>query len=244
NGYDGDLTGVLSALAYDRAIFRGRAQLAAGRFAAQRFAAELRKVGVRSSKSSRAGTAPAGAAKVASQRSMTVGELSRFVNVPSNNFAAEMLLKGLGARYREKGSTRLGASVARQTLARLGVRPRIEDGSGLSRANRTTPQQVVRLLEGIYGGDTGRAFRASLAVAGRTGTVARRMRGTRAAGNCRVKTGTLSNVSALAGYCRARTGRDITFALLMNRVSPPGARAIQDRIAISIARLDEGPPEG
>ncbi|MGH2917242.1 MAG: D-alanyl-D-alanine carboxypeptidase/D-alanyl-D-alanine-endopeptidase [Solirubrobacteraceae bacterium] len=238
NGYDGDLTGVLSALAYDRGIFRGRARLDAGRFAAQRFAAELRRLGVRTTKSSRAGTAPAGAASVASWRSMNVGELSRFVNVPSNNFAAEMLLKGLGARYRGKGATGTGASVVRQTLAGFGVRPRIEDGSGLSRANRTTPLEVVRLLEGMYATDAGLAFRASLAVAGRTGTVARRMRGTRAAGRCQVKTGTLSNVSALAGYCRARNGRDISFALLMNRVSPAGARAIQDRIAIAIARLD------
>ncbi|MGH2839797.1 MAG: D-alanyl-D-alanine carboxypeptidase, partial [Solirubrobacteraceae bacterium] len=178
------------------------------------------------------------AASVASWRSMSVGELSRFVNVPSNNFAAEMLLKGLGARYRGKGATGTGASVVRQTLAGFGVRPRIEDGSGLSRANRTTPLEVVRLLEGMYATDAGLAFRASLAVAGRTGTVARRMRGTRAAGRCQVKTGTLSNVSALAGYCRARNGRDISFALLMNRVSPAGARAIQDRIAIAIARLD------
>lgn len=241
NGYDGEITGVLSGLAYDRGIFRGHAQLSAGRFAAQRLAAELRKVGVRSSRSSRAGTAPEGAAKIANWRSMTVADLARFTNVPSNNFAAEMLLKGLGARYRGKGSTSAGASVARSTLAKLGVRPQIRDGSGLSRANRTTPQQVARLLEQIYAADAGVAFRGSLAVAGRTGTVARRMRGTLAAGNCQVKTGTLSNVSALAGYCRARTGRDITFALLMNRVSPSGARAIQDRIAISIARLSEAP---
>jgi len=151
-----------------------------------------------------------------------------------------MLLKGLGARYRAKGSTRAGASVARQTLAGLGVHPRIADGSGLSRANRTSPRQVVRMLERVRAdAAAGPALRASLAVAGRTGTVAGRMRGTRAAGRCNVKTGTLSNVSALAGYCRARDGRDIAFALLMNRVSPPGARAIQDRIAVAIARLDQ-----
>lgn len=239
HGYDGDLTGVLSALAYDRGIFRGRAQLAAGRFAAQRFAAQLRRAGVRSANSSRAGTAPAGAARIARWRSVNVAELSRFINVPSNNFASEMLLKGLGARYRGEGSTRAGASVVSQTLAGLGVRSRIADGSGLSRSNRTTPREVVRLLERIYSDDAGPAFRSSLAVAGRTGTVARRMRGTRAAGRCEVKTGTLSDVSALAGYCRARDGRDIAFALLMNRVNPQRARALQDRIAISIARLDE-----
>jgi D-alanyl-D-alanine carboxypeptidase/D-alanyl-D-alanine-endopeptidase (penicillin-binding protein 4) len=239
SGYDHELPGVLSALAYDRGIYRGRAQLAAGRFAAQRFAAELRKQGIRSTNHSRAGTAPAGATQIASWRSRSVAEMTRLTNVPSDNFAAEMLLKGLGARYRDKGSTRQGTSVVRQTLAGFGAKPRVRDGSGLSRSNRTTPRQVVRLLEGIYDDDAGAAFRASLAVAGRTGTVAGRMRGTRAAGRCKVKTGTLSNVSALAGYCRARTGRDISFALLMNRISPPRARALQDRIAVGIARLSE-----
>jgi len=237
-GYDHELPGVLSALAYDRGIHRGRAQLTAGRFAAQRFAAELRRKGIRSTRRSRSGTAPAGATVLARWSSRDIGAISKLINVPSDNFAAEMLLKGLGARYRGKGTTRHGASVVRQTLAELGARPRIRDGSGLARSNRTTPHQVVRMLEGMYPDAAGPAFRASLAVAGRSGTVAGRMRGTPAAGRCKLKTGTLSNVSALAGYCRARTGRDISFALLMNRVNPSGARAIQDRIAIAIARLD------
>ena len=64
------------------------------------------------------------------------------------------------------------------------------------------------------------------------------MRGTLAQDNCHVKTGTLRDVSALAGYCRARDGREISFALLMNRVNPSSARALQDRIAVAIARLD------
>jgi len=239
DGYDGEVGGVLSALAYGRGIFGGRAQLAAGRFAARRFAAELDRAGVRTARSARAGSMPAGAVRVAGVPSLNVGELSRRVNVPSDNFAAEMLLKGVGARRRGAGSTRAGAAVVRGTLASFGVRPRVSDGSGLSRTNRTSPQQVVRLLEHVAAADARDAFRSSLAVAGRSGTVRRRMRGTAAQDSCRVKTGTLSNVSALAGYCRSRDGRDITFALLFNRVNPAGARALQDRIAVAIARLDE-----
>jgi len=238
NGYDGEIGGVLSALAYGRGIYGGRAQLAAGRFAARRFDAELQRAGVRSLKSARAGSAPAGAVEVAGIRSRSVAELSRRVNVPSDNFAAEMLLKGVGASRRGAGSTPAGAAVVRETMASLGLRPRISDGSGLSRANRTSPRQVVRMLERLAAGDARAAFRASLAVAGRSGTVRRRMRGTVAQDNCRVKTGTLRDVSTLAGYCRARDGRDIAFALLMNRVNPSGARALQDRIAVAIARLD------
>jgi D-alanyl-D-alanine carboxypeptidase/D-alanyl-D-alanine-endopeptidase (penicillin-binding protein 4) len=241
-GYDPDLGGVLSALAYDRGFFRGALRLDAARFAAQRFAAQLRAIGVQSSGPARAGTAPAGAGEIAGQPSMDVATMIAFVNVPSNNFAAEMLLKAVGRRVGLRGSTRAGAAVVRATLAQIGLHPRVGDGSGLSRANRTTPRDVVGLLERMDAADVGGAFRGSLAVAGRTGTVKSRMRATLAAARCNVKTGTLRAVSALAGYCRTRGGRDIAFALLMNGVRNfTGAHAIQDRIAAAIARLDGAP---
>jgi D-alanyl-D-alanine carboxypeptidase/D-alanyl-D-alanine-endopeptidase (penicillin-binding protein 4) len=241
DGYDNEIGGVLSALSYGRGIYRGRAQLAAGRFAARRFDAELERAGVHSVGSARAGSASAGAVTVAGVSSASVAQLSQLINVPSDNFGAEMLLKGVGARRRGVGSTRAGAAVVRDTMASFGVRPHVADGSGLSRADRTSPRQVVRLLEHVGATDARDAFRASLAVAGRSGTVRRRMRGTPAQDNCRLKTGTLSDVSSLAGYCRSRDGRDISFALLMNRVNPPAARALQDRIAVAIARLDGRP---
>lgn len=236
-GYDGEVGGVLSALAYGRGLYGGRAQTAAGRFAARRFAAELQRAGVRSSGSARAGTAPAGSVEVATIRSGDIAQLSRKINVPSDNFAAEMLLKAVGAHVRHVGSTRAGAAVVRETLASFGVRPQVVDGSGLSRSDRTSPRQIVRMLEHVDAGEVGAAFKGSLAVAGRSGTVRRRMRGTVAQDNCRLKTGTLHDVSALAGYCRTSDGRDISFALLMNHVNPSGARALQDRIAVAIAGL-------
>ncbi len=241
-GYDSDLGGVLSGLAYDRGIFGGRAQLGVARFAATRFSALLRSAGVRSTKRSRAGSAPANANTIAVVRSPSVRTLIASVNVPSNNFAAEMLLKTLGARYGGGGSTSRGAAVVRRTLDDIALRPRVSDGSGLSRRNRTTPRDVVNLLDRMNKPDVQGVFRTSLAKVGQTGTARRRMRGTPAFKRCRVKTGTLRSVSALAGYCRARGGRDIAFALLMNRVSSvAAAHAIQDRITTAIARLDSAP---
>jgi D-alanyl-D-alanine carboxypeptidase/D-alanyl-D-alanine-endopeptidase (penicillin-binding protein 4) len=241
-GYDFDLGGVLSALAYDRGVFRGRVRLDAASFAAGRFATQLRAAGVQVSGASRSGGAPPEARTVASVASMPVGRLVRFINVPSNNFAAEMLFKELGARYRDAGTTAAGADVVRDTLDDFGVRPRIADGSGLSRANRATPRQVVRLLERMHNQDIASTFRASLAVAGVTGTVKARMRATPASGRCQVKTGTLRGVSALAGYCRAAGGRDIGFALMFNRANTYLAKARENRIAAAIARLS-GPPD-
>jgi len=169
--------------------------------------------------------------------SRPVGELARYINVPSNNFAAEMLFRELGARYRDDGSLAAGADVVRDTLDDFGVRPRIVDGSGLSRANRATPRQVVRLLERMHNQDIARTFRESLAVTGVSGTVKSRMRRTAAAGRCSVKTGTLRLVSALAGYCRTADGRDIGFALMSNQANTFAAKAREDRIAVAIARL-------
>ncbi len=77
-----------------------------------------------------------------------------------------------------------------------------------------------------------------MALAGSTGTIRRRMRGTPAAGKCRAKTGTLNGVSALAGYCPARDGGDVAFAVLMQRVGIFTAHGAQDRIAAAIARWD------
>lgn len=240
-GYDSDLGGVLSALAYDRGIDRGRARLDAPRFAAARFAAELKAAGVTAAGKSQAGRAPDGAKTVAFAESMPVSELIRYINVPSNNFAAEMLFRDLGARFGDLGSLPQGAHVVRTTLDDFGVRPKIVDGSGLSRSDRTSPREIVRLLDRMDDPDVATTFHASLAVAGRTGTVKARMRGTPADGRCSVKTGTLRLVSGLSGYCRTAGGRDIGFSIMTNRANTYTAKAREDRIAAAIARLS-GPP--
>ena len=240
-GYDPELGGVLSALAYDRGIFRGRARLDAARFAAARFAERLRAAGVRAERGSRAGIAPRQAETLAEVESPSVAALARLINTPSNNFAAEMLLKALGARVRDRGTRTTGADVVRDTLDDFGVRPRIIDGSGLSRRNRATPREVVRLLERMHNQDVARSFRESLAVTGLSGTVRRRMRGTAAARRCQVKSGTLRGVSALAGYCRTAGGRDVAFALMTNRANTFVAKERENRIVAAIARLRSAP---
>ena len=160
------------------------------------------------------------------------------MNVPSDNYLAEMLLKGLGAAHGEGGTTAAGAAAARAALDDIGVRPRIVDGSGLTRRNRTTPRQVVRLLQRVANMAFAQTFTASLPVAGATGTLQRRMRGTAAAGACRAKTGTLRYTSNLAGYCTSGDGGVVAFALLMNGVNVGAAHGIQDRIAAALARWD------
>ena len=123
---------------------------------------------------------------------------------PSDNFFAEMLVKDLGARFGGAGTTAAGASVVARTIsALLGIHPAVVDGSGLSPADHTSPYQVADLLVGLAPTPIGAVLREHMAVAGRTGTLAKRMRNTGAAGRCEGKTGTLTGVSNLVGYCQS-----------------------------------------
>jgi D-alanyl-D-alanine carboxypeptidase/D-alanyl-D-alanine-endopeptidase (penicillin-binding protein 4) len=219
----------LSALTYNRMSTPPRA-------AASAFRRALRRRGVAVDGGTRVGAAPAQTPVLAQQASPTVAEMARRTNVPSDNFAAEMLLKGLGRAFGAGGSTAQGAGVVRSTLAGLGLGTRLIDGSGLSRADRTSPRQVVGLLQTLAARPEGPAFEASLPTAGRTGTLSERMEGTAAQDRCHAKTGTLTGVSGLAGYCDTSRGALVAFAFLMNGVSTWGARRLQDRMTVTLAR--------
>jgi D-alanyl-D-alanine carboxypeptidase/D-alanyl-D-alanine-endopeptidase (penicillin-binding protein 4) len=234
-GYDRDIGGVLSALALNRGFSKDGKPAAQ---AAAQFAKTLRTDGIRVEGRSGAGTTPAEARELASVSSPPMRDIIRLTNVPSDNFLAEMLVKDLGAEFADAGTTAAGVGVVKTQLEAFGLTPQVVDGSGLSRADRTTPRQVVHLLEAMHGQEVAGAFEGSLAVAGRTGTIRRRMRGTAAQDRCRAKTGTLIGVSALAGLCDSASGHTIAFAMLMNRTSVARAHGVQDRVAAAIARYD------
>ena len=135
-----------------------------------------------------------------------------------------------------RGTTSAGAKIAARFAKRIGGRPsRLADGSGLSRLNRASPYRVVKLLLAMRQRDEWPAFSRSLSIAGRDGTLGTRMRSGPARGHCRGKTGTLSDVSAVSGYCRARSGDTYAFSILMNGVDTYGARSIQDRMLQALA---------
>ena len=160
----------------------------------------------------------------------------QLTNTPSDNFFAEMLLKGLGARFSGHGTTAAGAAVVRADLAAgFGIRPQLYDGSGLSRSDHTSPLQVVTLLKGMA---TNSAFVQSLAIAGETGTLQDEMNETRAQSRCRGKTGTLHDVASLVGYCQARDGHTLAFAFLMNFVDPNFGHDTEANMAVGVANYN------
>jgi D-alanyl-D-alanine carboxypeptidase/D-alanyl-D-alanine-endopeptidase (penicillin-binding protein 4) len=183
------------------------------------------------------GTAHETAVPLASTESVPLERILRFTNHVSDNFTAEILLKQLGAGFALQGTTAAGAEVVHRLLAEQQIPTagvRIVDGSGLSRLDRLTAASVVGMLQSSWLNQELREILiGALPVAGRSGTLIRRMRGTVAAGRVRAKTGTLSVASALSGYVK----RKYAFSIIQNGspVSHFWARRAQDRFAAVLA---------
>jgi D-alanyl-D-alanine carboxypeptidase/D-alanyl-D-alanine-endopeptidase (penicillin-binding protein 4) len=234
--FDPDLEGALSGLAFNRGETGSEGEPhAPAAYAALQLRGALRADHV-AVHSGGAATAPPGATVLATAGSPTLARLLGLTLPPSDNFFAETLLKDLGARYGGAGSTSAGAAVVRRTVARFHIHPHLLDGSGLSHSDRTTPFEVVSLLAQLAHSPLGTTLRKELAVAGRTGTLSERMRGTPASGRCQAKTGTLVGVSNLAGYCQSRSGDILAFAFFTDGIETERAHTIQDAMAIALAR--------
>jgi D-alanyl-D-alanine carboxypeptidase/D-alanyl-D-alanine-endopeptidase (penicillin-binding protein 4) len=230
--------GPLSGLAFNHGFTlarRARFQRRPAEYAAQIFARELKRAGVTVRRAARAGVAPEGAVLLGEWASPRMSVLVRHTNRPSDNYMAETLLKTLGADFGGAGTTAAGAAVASSDAAEHGAAPTMVDGSGLSRQNRTTPRDVVELLVGMDSSELAEPMLISLSVAGQSGTLAERMRGTAAQGRCRAKTGTLSGISNLAGICHSHSGARTAFAFLMSG-SVWSAHPVQNKMAAALAR--------
>lgn len=169
------------------------------------------------------GTATPDLVELAKVTSPSLGEIVDEMLLSSDNQIAELLAKELGHHAGEGGTTAAGTAVIDESDAQAGTeRPdsRSTDGSGLDLGNRTTCADLVSLLESVGGPDS--AIGRGLPVAGRTGTLSRRFRGTPAEGVLRAKTGSLDFVSALAGYVDLPDGSVASFAYVVNEI-PAGS---------------------
>jgi D-alanyl-D-alanine carboxypeptidase/D-alanyl-D-alanine-endopeptidase (penicillin-binding protein 4) len=234
--------GELSALAYDRGFTSAAGVALQPRpalYATQQFEGSLRAMGVKVPAGTPVftGRTPAGATLLASINSPRLSTLIALTNTPSDNYFAETLLKDIGARLGGAGTTAAGAAVVRsELLSKFGIDPRLDDGSGLSRYDSTTPQQVVTVLEGMASNST---FVNSLAVMGETGTLQDLANDTIAQGNCRGKTGTLHDVANTVGYCHARDGHTLVYAFMANGLGDPDyVHDVEANMTIALAKYD------
>lgn len=248
-----DIGGLLGGLIVNKGWASGRYQGDPPLYAAKKLRLTLRDAGMSVTTKTGSATTPTSARRLAAVRSLPTSALVRQMNKPSNNYLAEFLVKNLalaaGAADDDSdggavpigahpASTNSGATRARRFAATLGSRVQLADGSGLSRRDRAAPREVVDLLRGMTPLVAFKDFRASLPIAGVDGTLASRMRRGSAYKQCQAKTGTLSNVSSLSGYCTTSGGDLVAFSILQNSVAPATARAQQDRVAANLAALE------
>ena len=227
----------LSALIVNRG-WTGRYETARpALMAAQLFRRDLRRAGVSVHGEATTGVASTQAAPLAEVQSAPLSALVRHMDVYSDNFYAEMLLKEVGAVQGTGGSAVAGLAVERRLLSTAGVPlggVRMVDGSGLSLLDRWTPFGLGALLRTMWLDPSLRPYLiAALPIAGETGTLEHRMRRAPAHGLVRAKTGTTDNASSLSGF----VGDRYVFSILENGspVRTLNAEESQDRFAQVLA---------
>jgi D-alanyl-D-alanine carboxypeptidase/D-alanyl-D-alanine-endopeptidase (penicillin-binding protein 4) len=208
------------------------------------------------------GATPAATHLLAEHLSRTLPEIVRDTNKPSDNTLARLLFLSLGALEADPlaGSrpqltvAGTGAGIAADTLARSGAAVRswmrlhgiddtglvLENGSGLSRTERITPIQMGGVLQAGLRSNWAPEFQSSMPIVAVDGTMRRRLHDSPAAGRARMKTGTLRNVTALAGYVPDASGRQCVVVAMVNSdlVSNGRGRAVLDALVDWVARLN------
>lgn len=166
---------------------------------------------------------PRGDVILIEHRSPPLRDIARVLLKASQNLYAETVYRAIDTQGVSAPGDAKTAMI--ESLGRMGVPADsvvIADGSGLSRYNYATADALVAVLRRMHADPSHRdPWMAALPVAGVEGTLQRRFKGTRAEGRVRAKTGTISNVRALAGYVPTDGAETLAFAILVNNVTAP-----------------------
>lgn len=155
---------------------------------------------------------------ITSYKSPTLSEIIYFTNQRSDNALAEATLRmvgfqKLGDQTLESGRTVVKDHLQKKSFDFNGFN--YSDGSGLSKSNYVTPIAQVKFLASVMNDKYYKDFFDSLPIAGQSGTLKKMFFGN-SYGQIFAKTGTLNKVKCLAGYIKTRSGKTLTFSLLVN----------------------------
>ncbi len=183
--------------------------------------------------------------ELAAVESPPLSELVAQMNLNSYNLFAEALLRAIAIRKpidKNQTTADAGLEVMKATLTQLGVDPAgyvLVDGSGLSRKDLVSPEALVETLRLMAKSAAASVYRASLPVAGRSGTLKNRFLNTPAEGIVQAKTGTMGGVVSLAGYMNAPNYQPLVFSIIVNQTDQPVqvARQAIDDIVVSLTQL-------
>lgn len=163
-----------------------------------------------------------------------------FTNLKSNNLYCETILRTIG-----KGSMNLGIEAVKNYWQKQGLDVSelfMVDGSGLSRANTVSTNFEAQLLSKIYEDSLGsiyKCFNASLPIAGKSGSMIHIGKGTFLENNMRAKTGYINRVRGYCGYLKTKSGKHLSFSILINNYncSAKDAKAKLEKFLIALADL-------
>lgn len=224
------LTGSYSASCGEKAWHLG--VLSHGAYVDGVFNALWQELGGRIAGGSRNGPVPANARLLSAIESPSLAEVVRDINKYSNNVMARQVFLTLGRNGRpatpESAEVAVRAWLAAENLAMPELV--LENGSGLSRQERISPESLARLLAAGWKSSVMPDFVASLPLAAADGTMKKRLRDSGAAGQARIKTGSLEGVKAIAGYVLDRAGRWQIVVFLVNHPNAAAAQAAQDAL--------------
>ena len=197
----------------------------------------------------REAAAPAGTRLLARRSGRPWGELLRHLNKTSDNAWTRVLYLELGvpamAAQPGRSTRELADAAVREWFAEQGIDDTglvLDNGSGLSRSERISPWQMAQLLKAAYFGRHASELMMSLPTAGVDGTLRNRLKTSPATGWARLKTGTLRNVVALAGYVNDAQGRPWAVAVMINHDTlADQARPVLDALVDHIARSGPHP---
>ncbi len=172
--------------------------------------------------------------------SVPIAEDIKVINKTSQNLHAELLLRLLGKLEGNAGSLGEGARVVRQFLVNAGVDDGeffLYDGSGMSPDDRVAPRAFTTLLDYAARQPWGKEWRETLPIGGVDGTLEDRFRHAPLKGHVWAKTGTLDEVNALSGYVETKSGRMLSFSILVDGRRPGSAAEAKaiDHIVEAIA---------
>jgi serine-type D-Ala-D-Ala carboxypeptidase/endopeptidase (penicillin-binding protein 4) len=184
----------------------------------------------------RLGTLPATATLLHEGESLPLAEIIRLVNKFSNNVMARHLLLTLGAEaFGAPATEQKGRDAIRDWLRSRSIRIpgfALDNGSGLSRSERISARGLGQVLDLAWHSPFMPELAASLPLSATDGTVRRRFNSAGMQGRLRLKTGTLDDVSALAGFVNAASGKTYVLVIIVNHPGAPGgsAAAIQGEL--------------
>jgi serine-type D-Ala-D-Ala carboxypeptidase/endopeptidase (penicillin-binding protein 4) len=179
----------------------------------------------------RSGPLPPDARLIAEWESVTLPEVIRDINKYSNNVMARQLLLTLSAGAGTPADMERGAQAIRLWLAGKAISAPeliVENGSGLSRVEQISARTLGRVLMAAYRSPLMPEFLSSLPLVGFDGTMRNRLKTDGVAGHAHIKTGTLKEVRALAGYVLAASGRRYVVVCLINDPNAVRGQAAQD----------------